>query len=260
MESHAWIVWLVIGGLLLVAFLLSLASTWNRAQRMRQDVLKLRANLSAALTKRADLANRLIDIAANYADHEKVAHLRASANMALGGAVSGDFSSTMSRMNVIAAQYPNLKANETWQSLSQQLTTLETELQQRRETLNGAINTYNVARTTFPRNVVYSWFGFEEMSYLDAAAPAYNKVDRADGDMAQFAVGAVPYIPVRAPAEPRALPAASPDLSRERSPGRPEAHAPNSVYLNTWRCNTCGQLNVLSSQSCVSCRAAVPSA
>lgn len=195
MESHTGILWLVICGTLIVVGLLWLVSTWNRGQRMRHDVLKLRANLAAAVTKRADLANRLIDIAANYADHEKIAHLRASANMAFAGAVAGDLSSTMSRMNVIAAQYPNLKASETWQSLSQQLTTLETELQQRRETLNDAINAYNVARTTFPHNVVYAWFGLHEMPYLDAVAPAYNDVERADGDMAQFAVGAIPYAP-----------------------------------------------------------------
>jgi hypothetical protein len=177
--------------------------------------------------------------------------------MAFGGAVAGDLSSTMSRMNVIAAQYPNLKANETWQSLSQQLTTLETELQQRRETLNDAINAYNVARTTFPRNVVFSWFGFDEMPYLNAATPVYNNVERADGDMAQFAVGAIPYIPVRSSVS---LPAAPAIARSDESQSLRGTRGASSVYLNTWRCNACGQLNPLSSHSCVSCHAAMPSA
>ncbi|MDN5891782.1 MAG: hypothetical protein L0H51_06415, partial [Psychrobacter sp.] len=66
--------WLIIIVAIVVAILIWVAKTYNRLQTDMQSIREQLSNLQAALKKRVDLANQVIDIAQGYGEHEKLAH------------------------------------------------------------------------------------------------------------------------------------------------------------------------------------------
>jgi LemA protein len=163
------IILLLLGG---VAFLI--ARRYNSLQILANEVREAHANVMAAMKKRVDLVNRLIDIASGYADHEKLTHLAvatAGEETSFGGlgvATAG----AMNQVLKLATQYPDLKANATFQQLMAQLDDIESNLQNRREAYNSAVKLYNSSIGALPVSLYARQLGFRPAPYFD--------VDNAD--------------------------------------------------------------------------------
>jgi len=84
---------------------------------------------------------------------------KADAEKGLSGALKTLFA--------VAENYPDLKANENFLSLQQELSSLETEIQLSRRYYNGAARNYNVAVRSFPSNVVANIFSFTAVDYFE---------------------------------------------------------------------------------------------
>lgn len=143
---------------------------YNQLQNLAQAVKGSKANIMAAVKKRADLANRLADIARSYGDHEKLTQITASNNMstmqeAAAAAKSAD--SVLNQVASLAMAFPDLKANATYQQLMAQIDAIEQDIQTKREAYNLAVREYNVHRSRIPQTFFAASIGFPEAPYFN---------------------------------------------------------------------------------------------
>lgn len=137
---------------------------YNKLQGLGQGVKSTNATVLTVIQKRADLVNKLMDIAKGYGDHEKLIHISVSNNLADTYKAS---TTALANVHSFAMNYPELKANTTYQQLMQQLAGIETELQRKREQYNLTAQEYNTVRLQIP-NVFYAKIlGFSEAPYFD---------------------------------------------------------------------------------------------
>lgn len=152
--------------------LLGVAISWpvrryNALQTLAQAVREAHANVMASMKKRIDLANKLMDIARGYADHEKLTHISVAGSgdvISAGGAAAAG---AVNQVMKLASQYPDLKANTAFQQLMAQLDQIEVDLQARRETYNAQVRTYNTALLRLPVSLFARQMGFRPAPYFD---------------------------------------------------------------------------------------------
>jgi len=140
----------------LIFWVLLIVSVWavfqyNKLQSAMQVIREGWSNLQAAMKKRVDLANQIIDIASGYGEHEKLTHVTLSNN--IEGAID--------RVSLLAQNYPQLRANEAYQQLMGQLEKLEESILSRRENYNLRVRTYNAMRNAFPTVLIASKLKFD---------------------------------------------------------------------------------------------------
>jgi len=160
--------------LLLLCTLPLLASGcgYNQIQQNEEAVFAAWADVEAAYQRRADLIPNLVEVVKGYASHEQqtlqaVTEARArvgQVNVSAKGlsdaaaferfqAAQGDLSSALSRLLVVAENYPDLKANENFRDLQHQLEGTENRINVARQRYNAAVQTFNTSIRTFPNNL-----------------------------------------------------------------------------------------------------------
>ncbi len=177
-------------GLYLALFIVIGISGWlvyqyNSIQSLFQGIKESHSNIQVAMKKRLDLANKLMEIAANYADHETMTHLGVAKLESPAGLDGEDRRGILGSFQNFARNYPALQANETYQVLMDQLEDIEVGLQRRRETYNRSVREYNTSISTIPMVFVADSLGFGSMPYFDALA-----ADEVAG-LAEFKTGDV---------------------------------------------------------------------
>lgn len=156
---------LVFGGLIAIAI-----KSYNGLQHLAQQVKEYHSNIMASMKKRADLINQLISVVSGYADHEKLTQITVSGNQtAIGDAANlyQQGSSTLGRIQAIAMGFPDLKANQNYQTLMGEITRVEDLIQSRREQYNAIVRKYNATRVQFPHALWANKLGFPEAPYFD---------------------------------------------------------------------------------------------
>jgi len=146
----------------LIFWVLLIVMSWavfqyNKLQSAMQVIREGWSNLQAAMKKRVDLANQIIDIASGYGEHEKLTHVTLSNN--IEGAID--------QISLLAQNYPQLRANETYQQLMGQLEKLEETILSRRENYNLRVRTYNAMRNAFPTVLIASKLKFDVVPYFE---------------------------------------------------------------------------------------------
>jgi LemA protein len=145
------------------------------------------AQIDVQLTRRHDLIPNLVETAKGYMAHEK-GTLEAVIN-ARNAAVSGlknatadptdpaaiqqlnqaeqGLSGALGKLFALTEAYPDLKANQNMMQLSEELTSTENKVAFARQGFNDAVMTYNIARESFPGNIVANNFGFRPAELLE---------------------------------------------------------------------------------------------
>ncbi len=181
----------VLLGLALVAALL-VAGIYNRLVTLRNRFKNAFAQIDVQLKRRYDLIPNLVEVAKGYLKHERetleavikarniafAAAQSAAANPADAAAMKGLLSAesglggALSRLMVVAEQYPDLKANQNMAQLTEELTSTENKISFARQAYNDSVMVYNTARETFPNNFVSGIFNFAaaELFQVDNAA------------------------------------------------------------------------------------------
>lgn len=174
-------IWLIIG---LIAMAALIAIIYNRLVRSRNRVDGAWSDIDVQLQRRHDLIPQLVKAVDQYADYERstieaITTLRAEAMQATSvsrlGEAEQSLSEGVTRLIALAEQYPDLKANENFLKLQNELVETEDYLQFARRYYNGAVRDLNTRVETVPNNVVAIWFRFEAREYFqklsdDAAA------------------------------------------------------------------------------------------
>jgi LemA protein len=175
------IVTLVVLGLIA----LYLVFAYNRLVALNQAWKRAFADIDVQLKQRHDLVPNLVETVKGYAAHEsgvftKVTEARATAMRASGvaekGAAESALSGAIGNLLAVAENYPQLKANENFRQLQDELTDIENKIAAARRFLNNAVAEYNASIQQFPAMLFAGTFGFApaQMFEIDAAERAEN--------------------------------------------------------------------------------------
>lgn len=155
------------------------------------EVERRASNIESQLKRRADLIPNLVSTVKGYAKHEKgvydnIAAARSrllaadvNANPKEAAAANSAFNSSLGRLLAIAENYPQLKADQNFIRLQDELTGTENRINVARLSFNDAVKDYNIAVRAFPGNVVAGISGFSRKESFEAteAEKAVPKVD-----------------------------------------------------------------------------------
>jgi len=163
---------LIVIGVLVLAVLgigVKVVGVRNDLVRERESVTAQWAQVDVALTRRADLIPNLVETVKGYAKHEQGAiQSVADARAALIGARSPQerieannrLDTALGRLLVVVENYPNLKANENFLRLQDELAGSENRIAVERRKYNESVQKYNTDIELFPNNIAAGLFGF----------------------------------------------------------------------------------------------------
>ncbi len=162
----------VILGLVVLAGLWAV-TTYNALVRGRNLVAEGWSGIDAQLKRRADLIPNLVETVKGYAAHERttldeLTRLRAghSQDLAARELEENAIAAAIGRIMAVAEAYPDLKASANFQSLQNDLSDIENQIQLARRYYNGTVRDFNVRIEQFPSNLVANFGGFRIASFF----------------------------------------------------------------------------------------------
>ena len=168
------VILIVVGVIVLIVFwLISLYNGLVRLRNRRQNAF---ADIDVQLRQRHDLVPQLVDTVKGYASHEKELLLKvteartaAMAATTIDGKIVAEqqLSSALAGLKVQVEAYPDLKANQNFLQLQEELSDIENKLAAARRFFNGATTEYNNAVESFPGNLIARNFGFKREILFD---------------------------------------------------------------------------------------------
>ncbi|MGN0186524.1 MAG: LemA family protein [Paludibacteraceae bacterium] len=177
--------------LLLLVVAMSLQScNYNALVEQEESVDKAWAEVENQYQRRMDLVPSLVGVVEGYAKHENAtltsvieARSRAASitlqadelneeTLAKFQAAQDELSRGLGRLMAVAESYPELKANENFIALQDQLEGTENRITVARRNFNDAAQSFNAAIRKFPTVIYAGWFGFEKRAYFKAASGA----------------------------------------------------------------------------------------
>lgn len=165
---------------------------YNRIQTLDEQVNSFEGQIKVQLQRRADLIPNLVATVQGYAAHEAAVFTAvADARSRLGGAIqSGDLSQmaaanqgltgALGRLIAISEAYPELKANENFKALQDQLEGTENRISTARQDYNTAVQTYNAYIRQFPQVITAKVTGKKTRTYFDLTTPGAAEAPRVN--------------------------------------------------------------------------------
>ncbi len=181
------ILWVVIGAIAVIIAFLILAYNGFISKRMR--VNNAWAQIDVQLKKRFDLVPNLVETVKGYAKHERVvfenvtkarAQMMGAGSLADKAKASDALSRTLKTLFAVAENYPQLKANENFRVLQEQLDGIESKIAYARQFYNDSVMDYNTALQVFPGNVFASMFGFKEKEFFEVKGGAEREAVKVE--------------------------------------------------------------------------------
>ncbi len=173
----AIIVVLVLAGSLYSFF----KGTYNQFVTLDEAVKSSWAQVENQLQRRYDLIPNLVETVKGYAKQEKDVLVEVTnARARVGGATTvpdkitanNELSGALSRLLVVVERYPDLKSNQNFLRLQDELAGTENRIAVERRRYNEAVQAYNVAIRSFPANLLAGMYGFGKAAFFEAPAAA----------------------------------------------------------------------------------------
>ncbi len=174
----------IVGGLIVGSMYVS---SKNQMVTLNETVKSNWSQVDVVLQRRADLIPNLVATVKGYAQHEeKVFDDVAQARAALLGAqtpadkiaANGQLSGALGRLLAISENYPQLKANEGFLKLQDELAGTENRIAVERKRYNDSIQAYNTYIGQFPNSIFAKWAGFQRNNDYFAADAASKEVPK----------------------------------------------------------------------------------
>lgn len=173
-------VWIALIGLGLFGCIIasSLIGAYNDMVQRDQQVQDKWAQVENQLKRRTDLIPNLVETVKGFAAQEKaVIGEITDARAALAGAegpaeaaqADAALNSALGRLLVVVENYPNLKSDQTFIGLMDELTGTENRIAVARKDYNEEVTSYNTVIRRFPRNLIAGMFGFEKAEYFEVS-------------------------------------------------------------------------------------------
>jgi len=169
--------------LIVVVLVFWLIGIYNSLVRLRNTRQNAFADIDVQLKQRHDLIPQLVETVKGYATHEKELLMRVTqARTAAMGATTIDekiktenqLSSALQGLKISVEAYPDLKANQNFLQLQEELSDIENKLASVRRYFNAATTEYNTGIETFPSNLIANSFGFMRETMFDLGTERTN--------------------------------------------------------------------------------------
>ncbi len=166
--------WVVLGVVVLLA--IYLIATYNGLVKLNVRVEEAWSDITVQLKRRLDLIPNLVNTVQGYAKHEsgvfqKVTEARANAMNAQGVAETAQadnmLSDALKSLFAVAEAYPDLKANENFKHLQEELVDTEDKIQASRRFYNGSARDLNIKIKVFPNALFANMLGFKEREFFE---------------------------------------------------------------------------------------------
>ncbi len=168
-------------------FLACIAGIYNSLIGAKNAVKNAWATIDTQLKRRHDLILNLVEATKGYMEHEKstfelVTKARNNAMSQKGGineqiAAENQLTGALKTIFALSENYPELKANQNFLSLQEELASTENKISFARIAYNDALMMYKNKKEQFPSNIVASMFNFEEFSFFEADDSEKNAVE-----------------------------------------------------------------------------------
>lgn len=170
--------WIYIIIAIIVLIIIYALSLYNSFIKLNNKVKEAFSTMDVYLKKRWDLIPNIVETVKGYDKHEKdtlkeVIELRNSAYDKMSDEekikINKELSSSMNKIMALAEAYPDLKANENFKDLSNQLTKVEDDIANSRKYYNGVVRIYNNKVEMFPSNIFAGLFGYKSKAMFEAS-------------------------------------------------------------------------------------------
>jgi LemA protein len=170
----------IVVGVILLILIISFFGWWiscsNRLKREQVKIDEAASGIDVALTKRFDLLTKEVAVVKGYAKHESetltavIAMRQPAANASMKE--KADFSNQVGKafdsINVVAEQYPDLKANANFMALQNQIAEVEEQLQASRRVYNSNVSVFNQDIIIFPSSLVANHLHLTKRDFFEA--------------------------------------------------------------------------------------------
>jgi LemA protein len=181
--------WIVLG--VLVIIIIFFVATYNGLVRLRNQTKNAWAQIDVQLKRRYDLIPNLIETVKGYMKHERetlesVTNARNLAQSLAGGSVGdrskaeSELSGALSRLLAVVENYPDLKANQNFLALQEELTSTENKISFSRQFYNDSILRLNNKVQMFPSNVIASMTGFKLGEFFEITVEGEREAPKVD--------------------------------------------------------------------------------
>lgn len=167
-------VWIIVAVVVVIGIFLW--ATYNGLVTLRVRVDEAWSDINVQLKRRLDLIPNLVETVKGYASHESsvfenVTEARANVINAKGvketAAAENQFEGALKSLFAVAEAYPDLKANQNFLALQNELVDTEDKIQASRRFYNSGVTGLNTKVQTFPANIVAGMFGFKNREFFD---------------------------------------------------------------------------------------------
>ncbi len=170
------ILWIILG--IIVVFAIFMWALYNGLVTLRNRVDEAWSDITVQLKRRLDLIPNLVESVKGYAKHESgvfeaVTTARANVLSAKGvketANAENQFEGALKSLFAVSEAYPDLKANQNFLQLQQELVDTEDKIQAARRFYNGGVRDLNTRIQMFPNNLVAGMFGFKARIFFELA-------------------------------------------------------------------------------------------
>jgi LemA protein len=168
-------IWIIVG-VVAVVVVIALIAMYNGLVRANVRVSEAWSDITVQLKRRADLIPNLVSTVQGYAKHEKgvfeeVTKARSAVVNAKGVQETAEaenmLTGALKSLFAVSENYPNLKANQNFQHLQEELVDTEDKIQAARRFYNGSARDLNTKIKVFPTNIFAGMLGFKEREFFE---------------------------------------------------------------------------------------------
>jgi len=168
---------------------LFVVSMYNSLVRLRNQVKNAWSQIDVQLKRRHDLIPNLIETVKGYMTHERetlenITKARSQAVQAEGvgdkAKAEGELTRALGKFNLVVENYPDLKANQNFLALQEELTSTENKISFARQSYNDQVLFYNNKIQMFPSNVIAGMFSFKQEEFFEIENAEERAVPKVD--------------------------------------------------------------------------------
>jgi LemA protein len=172
---------------IIVILIFWIVGMYNGLVRLRNQVKNAWSQIDVQLKRRHDLIPNLVETAKGYMKHERetfeeITKARSQAiqaeSVADKGKAESQLSGALSKFQLVVENYPDLKANQNFLSLQEELTTTENKVGFSRQFYNDEVLKFNTKIESVPTNIIAGMFGFKQSDFFEIEEPTERKVPK----------------------------------------------------------------------------------
>ena len=172
----------IIMGVIVVILVIIFVANYNGLVGLRNQTKNAWAQIDVQLKRRHDLIPNLIETVKGYMQHERgtleavtnarnLAQSIANSGPAERAKAEGELSGALARLLAVVENYPNLKANQNFLALQEELTATENKISFARQYYNDSVLGYNNKTQMFPSNIIAGMSNFKQGEFFEVEAP-----------------------------------------------------------------------------------------